>query len=199
MLKASLALQQNRKQLVQAKLVFYFFIASLAMFFAAMLISYCVIRMQAFQQINRDYLALQIPFSFWISTLFLVVTSAFLQGAVWMVRRQRMEGFRKCLKAALWSCMLFIATQIFGMHSLLAVHFTQIDGSTKLYGLCFTLSVVHALHVIGGLAYIVYVLIQSNRGKYDHERHWAVDHCAGYWHFLDVVWMAMLVTFVLAR
>jgi len=49
------------------------------------------------------------------------------------------------------------------------------------------------------MVFLGYVTRQAFRGKYDHERHWAVDHCASYWHFLDVVWACMLITFVIAR
>ncbi len=199
MLKNSLLLQQNRRELLQAKLVFYFFIASLAMFFVAMLVSYCAIRTQAFQHIRREYVPLTIPFSFWVSTFLLLLTSLFLQGAVWQVRRERIRDFRIWLIAALIAATLFIAAQAFGMQYLLATHFTQVDGSTKIYGLCFTLSLVHALHIFGGIGYIGFVLVQSYRGKYDHERHWTVDNCAGYWHFLDIVWFAMLATFLITK
>jgi cytochrome c oxidase subunit 3 len=48
------------------------------------------------------------------------------------------------------------------------------------------------------MVFLGYVMVNAQRQRYDHERHWAVNHCAGYWHFLDVVWVVMLVTFVVA-
>jgi len=199
MLKNSLRLQKNRVELLQAKLLFFFFIVSLGVFFLATLVSYCVVRSQAFHATDREYLALAIPKSFWISTMFLVLSSVLLQVAVWLVRRERVQEFRVWIAAALSCAVLFVIIQSFGMNELLNTHFTQIDGSTKIYGLCFTLAFVHALHVIGGVVFLVYVLLQSYRQKYDHERHWAVDNCAGYWHFLDVVWFAMLLTFLITK
>ena len=83
--------------------------------------------------------------------------------------------------------------------SLLSQHFSVSDGSNKIYGMSFTLSFIHALHVIGGMVFLGYVIFQASRNRYDHERHWAVDHCASYWHFLDIVWACMLVTFFVAR
>ncbi len=44
-----------------------------------------------------------------------------------------------------------------------------------------------------------WVIFRALRGSYDHERHWPVDICATYWHFLDVVWVVMLVTFLVIR
>ena len=48
MLKTSISLIPARKQLYQAKLVFYLFLGSLAMFFIASMITYLIIRRQAF-------------------------------------------------------------------------------------------------------------------------------------------------------
>ncbi len=74
---------------------------------------------------------------------------------------------------------------------------TRFDHSSKVYGLCFTFAFVHALHVLGGIGFLGFVIWQSLRHRYDHERHFAVEHCASYWHFLDVVWVLMLLTFFL--
>ena len=55
------------------------------------------------------------------------------------------------------------------------------------------------LHVLGGLFFILFVAVNAWRNRYDHERHWTVENCTSYWHFLDVVWVIMLVTFLVAR
>ena len=37
--------------------------------------------------------------------------------------------------------------------------------------------------------------VQGYRGAYDHENYLAVRHAALYWHFLDLVWLVMFLTF----
>jgi cytochrome c oxidase subunit 3 len=69
----------------------------------------------------------------------------------------------------------------------------------KIYGMSFTLSFIHALHVFGGMIFLGFVIKNAYLERYDHERHWTVDNCASYWHFLDVVWACMLITFVISR
>jgi cytochrome c oxidase subunit 3 len=61
------------------------------------------------------------------------------------------------------------------------------------------LAFLHALHVIGGIGFLGFVIAQASQQRYDHERHWTVDNCASYWHFLDAVWIVMLATFFIAR
>lgn len=214
MLKQSISLVPARRDLYQAKMVFYLFIASLTMFFVASLVTYCLIRVEAFRNIQqtydaatnsmvastRQYEALKLPISFWTSTSLLVFISIFLQRAVGFVRREQQLQFRQCL---VWSYVLavaFVIIQSFGMYELMVNHFRNLDdGSTKVYGMSFTLAFIHALHVLGGVIFLAYVIYQSRRDKYDHERHWAVDHCASYWHFLDVVWVSMLLVFVITK
>ena len=62
-------------------------------------------------------------------------------------------------------------------------------------GMLIVLAFLHALHVAGGIIALGVVSVHSLRGKYDHERHWPVDFAAQYWHFLDVIWLFMLLVF----
>lgn len=62
-------------------------------------------------------------------------------------------------------------------------------------GMVVVLAILHALHVAGGIVALGIVAIRSLQGKYDHERHWPVDFAAQYWHFLDLVWLSMLLAF----
>ena len=213
MLKQSINLVPARRDLYQAKLVFYLFMASLTMYFIGSIITYCAIRMEAFRSLNysydtatatfipvtRTYEALRLPVSFWLSTGLLVLISVFLQKAVWCIRREQQMKFRQYLIWAWGLAVGFVVIQCFGMTELVTHHFSQSDGSTKVYGMSFTLAFIHALHVLGGMIFLAFVIYQSLRNKYDHERHWAVDHCAGYWHFLDVVWLTMLLVFAITK
>jgi len=55
------------------------------------------------------------------------------------------------------------------------------------------------LHVVGGLIYLMMVLLKAYAGRYDHERYTGVRHAAMYWHFLDIVWLVMFGTMVVLR
>lgn len=208
MLKKTINLVPSRPELFQAKLVFYLFMASLGMFFVASLITYLLVVDLAFRPMPdaipgtpmaggpQVYQPLVIPGSFWISTLSLVGVSFFLQSAVWAVQREKIVSFRRWLGWSLAAASLFLLIQSWGMWDLLSHHFSDENRSTKIYGMTFTLALIHALHVLGGMVFLVFIMIQARRNRYDHERHWAVDHCASYWHFLDVVWVCMLMAFL---
>ncbi len=199
MLKNNFATLPSRPEAYRAKLLLYLFLASLGMFFAASLISYCVIRNHAFDDPVRQYVPLYLPITFWISTVLLIGVSVCMHRSCMLVRCQKIKAFRTWLVAASGIAFLFFVVQGLGMKSLFDTHFSTTDGSTKSYGICFTLAFVHAMHVLGGVIYLGFVLRGTLSEKFDHECHWAVDNCASYWHFLDVVWIAMLITFIVAK
>ena len=56
----------------------------------------------------------------------------------------------------------------------------------------------HMAHVIGGLLMIAALLLWAAMGKFNAQRHAAVSIGAMYWHFVDVVWLAVFATFYLS-
>src|SRR5690606_6334724 len=53
----------------------------------------------------------------------------------------------------------------------------------------FGMTGLHALHVLSGLILILLVYFNGRRGGYSEEKHWGVEACAIYWHYVDVVWV----------
>jgi heme/copper-type cytochrome/quinol oxidase subunit 3 len=200
MLKKSWLVLSSRRDLYRSKLVFHLFLLSLTVFFAAGMLAYLIIRANAFRRADDiPYVTLQVPTAFWISTGLLFLVSFSLHYAVNSIHRNRMQPFHRALGVALVAALAFTMVQAIGLQELLTKHLSASDGSTKSFGICFTIAFLHALHVIGGMGFLGYVIAQAAQQRYDHEKHWTVDNCASYWHFLDAVWIVMLVTFFIAR
>ncbi|OGO31109.1 MAG: cytochrome oxidase subunit III [Chloroflexi bacterium RBG_16_54_18] len=53
----------------------------------------------------------------------------------------------------------------------------------------YTMTGFHAFHVLTGVIFLAVVYRNGRKGLYSPERHWAVEACAVYWHFVDVVWI----------
>ena len=66
------------------------------------------------------------------------------------------------------------------------------------YGsLYFTITGFHMAHVAVGLLVMLALLLWSAMGLFDRDRHAPVSIGALYWHFVDVVWLAVFATFYL--
>ncbi|MEC9092159.1 MAG: cytochrome c oxidase subunit 3 [Planctomycetota bacterium] len=182
---------KSRPQLYREKLGVNILIVSLAIFFVASLVAYVIIR----TSVSISMEPLVMPVSFLVSTVVLIANSLVLHFSVLNVHREKQIQYRRLLALSFLLVFAFLTLQIEGMFRLISTHLSSEQGTGKLYGISFTLAFLHALHVIGGIVFLIYIWIQTGRDRYDHERHWTVDICATYWHFLDVIWIVMLITF----
>jgi cytochrome c oxidase subunit III len=172
----------------------FLFLVSLSMLFGAGMIGYAIIRLAGQRSPHAG--ALHLPHILWLSTLLVICVSVTMGRAVAAVRRERMRAFSVWLTASLMLAIGFLVVQTPAMITLLMEHARYRSAGLFLYGLIFFLIMVHALHVLGGMIALVRVRLQAHRGVYDHEHYQPVRHTAMYWHFLDVIWILMFVTFL---
>jgi len=61
----------------------------------------------------------------------------------------------------------------------------------------FTMTGVHASHVMSGVGLLVLLLVQLLRGRFSEKDHWPVSGVIMYWHFVDIVWVFFYPTLYL--
>lgn len=83
--------------------------------------------------------------------------------------------------------VVFVEWGLLGYIGIGEVHIKPSDGAFG--AMFFAMTGMHAIHVITGLMFIFIVWNLGRKGHYDGERHWAVEACAIYWHYVDVVWV----------
>ena len=97
-------------------------------------------------------------------------------------RKRDMRSLRRWLGRATLLGLLFLGVQTWLWRGLFADGFAA---STNAYGAVFySLTGLHALHVVGGLGFLLKVLASAYG-----ERSHGVDLCAVYWHFMGVIWL----------
>jgi cytochrome c oxidase subunit 3 len=62
-------------------------------------------------------------------------------------------------------------------------------GDSVAGSLFYTMTGFHAFHVLTGVIFLAIVYRNGRNGYYSEDEHWAVEACAVYWHFVDVVWI----------
>ncbi|CUS94041.1 cytochrome c oxidase subunit 3 [Candidatus Kryptonium thompsonii] len=55
------------------------------------------------------------------------------------------------------------------------------------------MTLAHAVHLVGGIIALIYVLIKALLGYYSSKNRLGVELCVTYWHFLDVLWLYLFV------
>jgi heme/copper-type cytochrome/quinol oxidase subunit 3 len=58
----------------------------------------------------------------------------------------------------------------------------------------FTITGLHGAHVFVGLLMNAWVQMRAWQGAFDRHRHVSVQNFVLYWHFVDVVWLFVLLT-----
>jgi heme/copper-type cytochrome/quinol oxidase subunit 3 len=75
----------------------------------------------------------------------------------------------------------------------------QFTPATDAYGsLFFTITGFHGAHVAVGLLMIAVVAVRAWLGHFSERRHLAVTNVSWYWHFVDVVWLAVFTSLYLS-
>lgn len=174
------------------------FLASLTMLFVASMVGYAIIRLQLFNpaaEPNPPLGRIDLPVTLWLSTFIILVSSAVLHYAGHCVSLERQKPFRKAMLITTALGYLFLIVQGPALYDLVQTQAAIAEANVRLYMLIVLLVVLHGLHVIGGLIPLTAITLNAHKGKYDHEHYHPVALMAIYWHFLDVVWLAMFCLF----
>ena len=67
---------------------------------------------------------------------------------------------------------------------------TEMQGQAQLFfSLYFAMTGLHALHMVIGEGILLYILIQSRKGRYTRDYYTPLDVSGLYWHFVDIIWI----------
>lgn len=173
-------------------------LGSLGVFFFASILLYVVyiaLRLQSDRAITQR---LVLPWSFLPSTVLLVGVSVCLELGLRAARRDRHRVVKKLVAAACAMGIGFLFVQSDGMNRLLIGLADAPTRNESAYGYTFILAFLHAAHVVGGVVGLWWTARNALADRYDHERTVGLWFCTLYWHFLDIVWLMLLVSFWIA-
>jgi len=126
------------------------------------------------------------------NTALLVASSFTLHWAHVAIRNENRRNFILGLAVTLLLGVVFIGGQILEYFEFI-VH-SDFTLTTGIYGSAFFgLTGLHGLHVTMGAVLLGIVLARALMGQYSAERHVSVSTASMYWHFVDVVWIFLVV------
>jgi len=71
------------------------------------------------------------------------------------------------------------------------------QGQILFFGLYFTMTGLHALHVLIGITVIAFMIRFTKRGVIGPDRYARLENTGLYWHFVDIVWVYLFPLFYL--
>jgi len=159
-----------------------------AALFTYLLFSYYYVAVQH----GRDWLPSKLP-GFLLSgpnTVALLASSLLVWRGEMLVKRGRNGAAALWLGGGAALGAIFVVVQYFEWRD------KDFGIVTSSYGsLYFTITGFHVMHVVVGIAVLLALTLWTALGYFDPKRNAAVSAGALYWHFVDVVWLALFTTF----
>ncbi|GAA2635977.1 heme-copper oxidase subunit III [Dactylosporangium fulvum] len=164
-------------------------LSSELMFFAALFAMYFSIRAAAPELWEKHTEALNIPYALTF-TIILVLSSITCQIGVFRAERGDVHGLRRWFALTFVMGLIFVLGQVNEYRTLVTHDGIKINSDG--YGSMFYLTTgFHGLHVAGGLIAFIIYLIRTTMGRFTPAQATAAIVVSYYWHFVDVVWIAL--------
>lgn len=183
---------QQRKKIHPHKFTLWVAMASMIMMFAGMTSAYIVKSNQSGWQ------GVEIPKIFWASTAVILVSSLTIQMALRSFKQRAMNPYRLLMGITLGLGILFIVFQWMGFLQLWYQQRVTLKGSGAGQFL-YIIFGLHALHVIGGVVALLIMFVKALVGKVKQYSAVPVELISTYWHFVDILWIYLMLFFFWAR
>lgn len=177
------------KKMHPHKFTMWVAIGSIVMMFAGLTSAFIVKSNQA------NWIPVTLPKAFWFSTAAIVISSLTLQLALRSFKQREMSQYRRLIGVTLFLGVAFVWLQWIGFNELWAQKIT-LNGSGAGQFL-YVIFGLHALHVIGGVIALIVMFIKAFVGKKKLYSAVPVEVAAIYWHFVDLLWIYLLVFFLI--
>ncbi|HKM67742.1 MAG TPA: heme-copper oxidase subunit III [Candidatus Acidoferrum sp.] len=165
-------------------------IVSILMFFMALASAFLVRRG------SGDWIPVHIPTLLWINTAVLLASSATLELARHRLSQGLLSAYKNLWLVTTALGVLFLVGQVVAWRQLAAEGIYLASNPASSFFYIFTGA--HALHLIGGVAALLYVA-KRNFDQAQVTRSVAAEVTSYYWHFMDALWLFLLALLYLGK
>lgn len=182
-----------------SNVMLFILLFGLAALFLALTVSYIYIR------VTQHVAPVRVPLLFVVNTFILLASSATMMRAKRAYLDDDTLGYQRNLRLTLWLSLLFLLMQSVAWWWLLH-HNIGLNASTTT-GFLYVISFVHLAHVVAGLPFL-YLFYRTAKKRMvdpvtvlvyfsDPEKRLKLRLLTIYWHFLDGLWIYLVVFFLL--
>jgi cytochrome c oxidase subunit 3 len=183
--------QYSRNKIHPLKLTLWVGIASIIMMFAAFTSAFVVRRSAG------NWYEFKLPDIFFLNTLVLVVSSVALHLSYMAFLKGNEKRFKSLLLVTFVLGIAFVVLQYKGWEAMNAMGatFTVNPSSSFIY----LISGVHAAHVLGGIAALTVAIVFAFAlpFKPTPRRQLRLELVVQYWHFVDILWIYLIIFFAI--
>lgn len=172
------------------KFALWLFMVTVVMIFAAFTSAHIV------RQAQGEWLIYDLPQQFLINTGIIALSSIFLHLAFRAAKKDNVKMLKPMVLIATLLGFGFLAGQWAAWGDLVSAgnHFV---GGNVAPSFLYVITGVHAAHLIGGVIYLLYILISSFRYKVHSKNMLNMEMCTTFWHFLGGLWVYLYIFLLL--
>jgi cytochrome c oxidase subunit 3 len=187
-IEAKEIVNEQRKKIHPHKFTLWVALGSIIMMFAGLTSAYVVKREQP------GWTTFSIPKAFWYSTAVILVSSLTIQMALKAFKDREMLRYRNLLTATAILGILFVLLQWAGFRQIwnTGITFKGSGGGQFLY----IIAGLHAVHVLGGILALLVMFVKAFASKVRSYNSVPVELMSTYWHFVDLLWIYLLIFFM---
>ncbi len=176
------------------KMMLWFGIVSLSMMFGGLTSAYIV------SSERKDWLSnFELPQAFYISTALIILSSLSMIVAKRAISREKNTLGTSALVITTLLGVGFVIFQFVGFGQIVEQgYFFTGDQSNVTTSLIYVFVISHIVHVAAGILVLLVVLVQQLRGKYTKGQTLGVELGATFWHFVDILWVYLVLFFMFA-
>jgi cytochrome c oxidase subunit III len=176
------------------KFAMWLFIVSVGMLFAAWTSAYIVKRGEP------GWSSFELPVQFWVNSIIILLSSGTMVWAQRALKGDKIEMAKVAITITAVLGVAFLVGQVLAWQKMIEMNYYFAGmGSNTSSSFIYVLTGVHGVHIVGGVIYLLLLMIAVFKGKVHSKNMTMVEMCATYWHFLDVLWLYLFVFLILNR
>ena len=187
-----------------AKLGMWLFLVSEILLFGGLFIAYSYMRAQYPLEFHHGGQELNVPIGV-ANTIILLTSSLTVVLAIATMKRGEALKSKLFLGFTVLCGAAFLANKGFewsvkihhGIYPDSPVLAGFPHGEQVFFGLYYTMTGLHGLHVLAGMGLLSWILVRMVRGKVTPENTVLLENGGLYWHLVDVIWIYLLPLFYL--
>ena len=173
------------------KFAMWLFLVSVGMLFAAFSSAYIV------RQAEGNWVDFALPSLFYYTTAIIVLSSVFIQWAYFAAKRDELEKVKVLVAITTVLGFAFLVGQVIGWEQMTQDSIYLVGNPSGSF--VYILTGLHGAHLLGGIVFLIIVLIAAFRMKIHSKNLLRIELCVTYWHFLGGLWIYLFVFLILNR
>ena len=181
-------MKQEKNRIHPHKFTLWIGLSSIVMMFAGLTSAYIVKRNLA------NWITFDLPLIFWYSTAVIIISSVTIILSRSAFMQRKMKSYRAWLAVTTILGIAFVFTQYIGFSQLWQNGFTLTRNVA--FSFLYIIVGLHALHVLGGVIALIIIWIKAFSIKTKNYSPLQIELMGTYWHFVDLLWIYLLVFFI---